>query len=121
MKLTISEGGIARCDRPICGSCRVNEHDIDDCLPGDTLFDHEGHELCIGCGHVNEAGGVHEFCRPAIVARIATRFGGIDGEHHKQWVIDQMLRACLQDKYDDWVDRMNEDTDYDPWDVGIAP
>ncbi len=25
--------------------------------------------------------------------RIAVRFGGIDGDHHKAWVIDQMVRA----------------------------
>jgi hypothetical protein len=24
---------------------------------------------------------------------LAVRFGGIDGEHHKTWVIDQMVRA----------------------------
>ena len=24
---------------------------------------------------------------------IAVRDGGIDGEHHKQWVLDQMVRA----------------------------
>ncbi len=25
--------------------------------------------------------------------RIAVRFGGIDGDHHKAWVIDQVVRA----------------------------
>lgn len=26
---------------------------------------------------------------------IASSFGGVDGAHHKQWVIDQMVRALL--------------------------
>jgi hypothetical protein len=31
---------------------------------------------------------------------VAIRFGGIDGSHHKAWVIDQMLRHLLGDEYD---------------------
>lgn len=34
---------------------------------------------------------------------IAIRFGGIDGDHHKAWVIDQMLRALLGDKYEETI------------------
>lgn len=52
---------------------------------------------------------------------VAERYGGIDGGHHKQWVIDQMLRALLAHKYDSWVKEMNADEEYDDWDVGIAP
>jgi len=32
-----------------------------------------------------------------------------------------MLRASLENMYDDWVKKMNSDEDYEPWDVGIAP
>jgi hypothetical protein len=52
---------------------------------------------------------------------IALRYGMIDGSHHKQWVIDQMLREILGDKYDELINEYNSDEDYDPWDVGIAP
>lgn len=52
---------------------------------------------------------------------VAERFGMIDGDHHKQWVIDQMIRMLLGDGYQVWVDKMNADEDYDPWNVGIAP
>ena len=31
---------------------------------------------------------------------IAIQFGGIDGAHHKDWVIDQMLRVLCGDGYD---------------------
>lgn len=30
---------------------------------------------------------------------IAIRYGGIDGSHHKAWVIDQMLRILCGDNY----------------------
>ena len=61
-----------------------------------------------------------EDCAIAAI-EIAERFGSIDGEHHKQWVIDQMLRALLSDQYEAWVNDRNEDETYKPWDVGIAP
>ena len=52
------------------------------------------------------------------------RYGGIDGGHHKQWVLDQVARALLDDGYEDWVAEMKDGEDgsdtYD-WDEGIAP
>lgn len=52
------------------------------------------------------------------------RFGGIDGGHHKQWVIDQVVRVFTGDEYDQWVIEMCDGEDgphtYD-WDTGIAP
>lgn len=52
---------------------------------------------------------------------LAEQYGMIDGGHHKQWVIDQMIRALLGDAYKDWVDEMNSDEGYEPWNTGIAP
>lgn len=55
---------------------------------------------------------------------VALRFGGIDGEHHKTWVIDQMCRALLGDGYEDFVvaAKAGEDgPESYAWDVGIAP
>lgn len=52
------------------------------------------------------------------------RYGGIDGEHHKTWVIDQVARALLGDRYDAWVVEMktgSDGSDTYGWDVGIAP
>lgn len=31
---------------------------------------------------------------------IAIEYGGIDGDHHKAWVIDQMVRALAGDRYE---------------------
>lgn len=79
---------------------------------------------------------------------IATRSGGTDGDHHKMWVIDQMVRALTgcpmvedtaidcngksytyqrqgeSDEYKEWV-RQRCDGEDGPdtyhWDIGIAP
>lgn len=61
----------------------------------------------------------------ASTAKIASRFGMIPGERHKQWVIDQMLRSILgPDGYTAW--RSREDSEREAvgqakWDEGVAP
>lgn len=56
---------------------------------------------------------------------IAMRYGGIDGGHHKQWVIDQMVRALTTPKeYEEFVTtaKAGEDgPDTYEYDEGIAP
>lgn len=71
--------------------------------------------------------------------RMAVRFGGTDGGHHKAWVIDQMVRALCgcksgeneyidmystNEKYEEVVRKAKSGIDgpntYD-WDEGIAP
>lgn len=55
---------------------------------------------------------------------IILRYGGIDGAHHKQWVLDQVLRALTGPEYDAWVTAHNEGEegpDTYSWDTGIAP
>lgn len=56
-------------------------------------------------------------------ATFAHRYGAIPGDHHKQWVIDQMLRAILGPEYGDFVARWEDERPDDdtPWPVGIAP
>jgi len=66
----------------------------------------------------------------------AVRFGGIDGAHHKDWVIDQMVRAltgCKQNESDELEasDEYNElvkdacngkdGPNTYTWEEGIAP
>lgn len=54
------------------------------------------------------------------------KYGGIDGGHHKQWLIDQIVRVLLnsEKKYVEWVKTYCEGADgantYE-WDEGIAP
>ena len=49
---------------------------------------------------------------------------GFDGAHHKDWVIDQMVRALTGDGYTDWVKAWEDGEDgpntYE-WQTGIAP
>lgn len=55
---------------------------------------------------------------------IAVRYGGIDGSHHKAWVIDQMVRTLAGDGYKRIVAEAkdgDEGPDTYDWDEGIAP
>lgn len=62
---------------------------------------------------------------------LAMRYGGVDGAHHKDWLIDQMVRALLGSKdgeetaeYADFVAEAEAGEDGPGtylWDVGIAP
>jgi len=46
----------------------------------------------------------------------ASRYGTIDGAHHKTWVIDQMVRVLVGWRdYEDWVAK------HEGWQEGIAP
>ena len=49
------------------------------------------------------------------------KYGMIDGSHHKQWVLDQVLRALLEDEYEAIIKELNSDEEYEPWDEGIPP
>jgi hypothetical protein len=46
---------------------------------------------------------------------VANRYGMIDGDHHKMWVIDQMVQALMAEEYYKWVAHRGA------WDRGIAP
>lgn len=52
------------------------------------------------------------------------RYGGIDGAHHKQWVLDQVVRILTGEEYEKWVRAHNygeDGPDTYEWDKGIAP
>lgn len=54
----------------------------------------------------------------------ARDYGGIDGDHHKAWVIDQMVRALTGNGYDAWVSDTKagkDGPDTYEWSEGIAP
>ncbi len=62
---------------------------------------------------------MHEVIKKA--AAFGLDYGMHDGSHHKQWVIDQMLRILLDDKYKEIIDEINKDDIFPLWDEGIAP
>ena len=47
------------------------------------------------------------------------RYGGIQGDHHRAWVLDQVMRIIKGDKYHQWV--IDEEKAGYPWEHGIAP
>jgi hypothetical protein len=77
---------------------------------------------------------------PELAMAFVERYGSIDGSHHKQWVLDQVVRALLNcprvkhvdDEDEDhpgyaWFE-LGESEDYDTWcqeheawDFGLAP
>ena len=62
--------------------------------------------------------------RAAIALGLAVQFGQTDGDHHKLWVIDQMVRALVGTDYDVFVERFCDGEDGPgtySWDEGIAP
>ena len=57
--------------------------------------------------------------------KLISDYGGIDGSHHKQWVLDQVLKTLMgPDVYEKWLGKYNFGEDgpntYE-WDTGIAP
>lgn len=68
------------------------------------------------------ASGTPESAAKAL--ELIVKYGGIDGGHHKAWVLDQVVRALTEDKYDDLVIHATDGEDgpdtYE-WDTGIAP
>lgn len=53
------------------------------------------------------------------LAEFIDRYGGIDGEHHKAWVLDQLMRALMADRYEAW--RAAREEAGRSWNSGIAP
>ena len=55
----------------------------------------------------------------------AWRYGQIDGDHHKLWVIDQIVRALCgsEEEYRNWIEAYEtpDGEDYWVWEIGIAP
>ncbi len=52
---------------------------------------------------------------------VALRYGQIDGDHHKTWVIDQMLRLLAGEEGYGELRRLYEKDGVYEWDEGIAP
>ena len=63
----------------------------------------------------------------AIIAlTLINNYGGIEGNHHKAWVIDQVVRIlCVTDeKYQEWVRKHQQGEDGPEtycWETGAVP
>lgn len=55
---------------------------------------------------------------------IIVQYGGIDGAHHKTWVIDQVTRILTDENYEQFVKESCYGEDGEntyEWDTGITP
>ena len=60
------------------------------------------------------------------VLGLIAEYGGIDGGHHKQWLLDQIVHTLTDptEEYGAWVDeyQLGDDGPHTyEWDEGIAP
>lgn len=77
--------------------------------------------LCMACGSTATGPGV-EAIMDAL--GIILDYGSNDGEHHKAWVIDQVVRKLVGHQYDGFVKDAcagDEGPNTFGWDAGIAP
>lgn len=62
--------------------------------------------------------------RIELALAVALEFGQIDGSHHKDWVIDQMVRHLTGDRYKQLIAEYCDGEDGPEtysWDEGVAP
>jgi hypothetical protein len=86
---------------------------------------------CCTCGYEWKTGtnGDHsciEILQKTIekTIKLAIDFNGIDGTHHKDWVIDQMVRILSGGNYETLIKNVCNGEDGQNtyfWDCGIAP
>jgi len=56
--------------------------------------------------------------------KVIQEYGGTDGAHHKQWVLDQVVRILAGDSYEEWVrhyEYRGEAGKIYEWEIGTAP
>lgn len=58
------------------------------------------------------------------VMELIVNYGQFAGEHHKMWVIDQIVQVIMKDNYDNFIYAFcdgEDGSDTYSWDTGIAP
>lgn len=115
-------------DVPICAIDELGE--VGSKIAGPFIFDHcavetMGHQLIDDCVKLlGERNAEQQKVRDAL--KLVYDNGGIDGAHHKQWLIDQLVRKLTgtDQSYGAWVMNFKNGDDgpntYE-WDEGIAP
>jgi len=59
-----------------------------------------------------------------VIENLITSYGQIDGDHHKLWVINEIIKVITGDEYQQWVNVYCDGEDGPNtygWDTGIAP
>lgn len=58
------------------------------------------------------------------ILNLIDRYGMIDGSHHKQWLLDQIVKVILTpEEYEKWITEFDEEEqeEFIWWEKGIAP
>ena len=61
---------------------------------------------------------------PVKALALLKRYAGFDGSHHKDWLIDQVVRVLSGENYDKWIVNYNDREDGPEtysWSEGIPP
>lgn len=66
-----------------------------------------------------EGEGIAERVETAV--RTLYEYDWVDGDHHKAWVLDQVMRNLLGSQYEGFVRDYNRAVGYSDWETGIAP
>lgn len=79
--------------------------------PSTAIYSEEVNLIKSTFDHINKA------------LELAYNYGQIDGEHHKTWVIDQIVRELTGETYQKFINEYEIDDDGNTyeWDKGIAP
>ena len=106
------------------GDIWINE--ISGLVPSTHFENLEDFEVCISTKSEMpiQADSIDQRIEKAL--EIAWRYGSIDGDHHKAWTIDQMVRALhgSEEEYKHWVaeyENPDDNGDCYKWNDGIAP
>lgn len=75
-----------------------------------------------GDGNI-ETQGLDQEARMATAAKVAMEYGQYDGDHSKQWALDQVVRALAGKGYEDVVTQFEArvEGEIHEWDTGRAP
>ncbi|MEO0760114.1 MAG: hypothetical protein AAFY78_24960 [Cyanobacteria bacterium J06648_16] len=85
--------------------------DIGDCPQTETVINQLTDGLISGLDVGEPVGRIAE------ALKIIAAYGWIDGAHHKQWVLDQVIRVLAGEYYYEQI----ATADGAEWDQGIAP
>ena len=113
-KILLGNGGVRHYLLKIADGTELDVVDYKDYQKLEEELDAHSKGLCEA---VNDKNKLQQRIDKAL--EIAYQYAQIDGSHHRLWVIDQMLRELLGDKYKSWIKKY-EEGDY-KWDIGIAP
>jgi hypothetical protein len=87
---------------------------------------------CLGCGgwwkwegqkdgwrpHPDDERRIPEMKKKAVLDFITKH--NVSGEHHKNWLLDQIVRKLTGKDYEKWVKEYEQDGEY-AWDTGTPP